>query len=102
LSVRIRASELSRDRRARRSVGVDVCERRTVHLETLFRAFSPARILPFARPSSWQLRRVIVGHHGVDDRAVLATVQASVLRTDRSAAAGLDRVCAQRTSEAFT
>jgi hypothetical protein len=27
---------------------------------------------------------------------VLAAVQASVLRTDRSAAAGLDRVCAQR------
>lgn len=46
-----------------------------------------------------QRRRVIVGHHGVDDRAVLAAVQASALRTDRSAAAGLDRVCAQRMSE---
>jgi hypothetical protein len=30
---------------------------------------------------------------------VLAAVQASVLRTDRCAAAGLDRVCAQRTRE---
>jgi hypothetical protein len=49
-----------------------------------------------------QLRQMIVGHHDVDCRAVLAAVQASVLRTDRCAAAGLDRVCAQRTSAAFT
>jgi hypothetical protein len=40
-------------------------------------------------PSGCPLRRVIVGHHDVDDSAVLAAVQASVLRTDR--------VCAQRT-----
>ena len=45
--------------------------------------------------------RLIVGHHDVDGRAVLAAVQASVLRTDRSAAAGLDRVCAQRTAGAY-
>jgi hypothetical protein len=40
--------------------------------------------------------RVIGGHHDDDCRAVLAAVQASVLRTDRCAAAGLDRVSAQR------
>jgi hypothetical protein len=49
-----------------------------------------------------QFREMLVGHHDVDCRAVLAAVQASVLRTDRCAAAGLDRVCAQRTSAAFT
>jgi hypothetical protein len=32
---------------------------------------------------------------------VLAAVQASVLRTDRFAAAGLDRVCAQRQSSLY-
>lgn len=42
---------------------------------------------------------VVGGHHDVDGRAVLAAVQASVLRTDRCAAAGLHGVCGQRTSE---